>query len=157
LSGTVQPPGAPAAQLESVAQLDLERHELHLHALHIDYRDQKLRLQQTTTIAFGDGIVVSPLRLAIADTQLQASGRLLPTLALKASVHNFTPERLRFLWPDVGAEGHADAELELSGSLAKPQGQIRLQARGLRPKNGAARGLPATDIDGSAQLTPQGA
>jgi translocation and assembly module TamB len=157
LSGTVQPAGAPAAQCESVAQLDLQRRELHLHALHIDYRNQKLRLQQTANIAFGDGIVLSPLQLTIADTQLQASGRLTPTLALKASVHNFTPERLRFLWPDVGAEGHAEAELDLTGSLDKPQGQIHLKARDLRPSNGAARGLPATDIDASAQLTPQGA
>ncbi|HEY1724341.1 MAG TPA: translocation/assembly module TamB domain-containing protein [Steroidobacteraceae bacterium] len=157
LSGTVQSAAMPAMQLESMAELDLERRELQLHALHVDYRDQKLRLQHTTTIAFGNGIVLSPLQLAIADTELQASGRLTPTLALKASVHNFTPERLRFLWPDVGAEGHADAEVDLSGSLDKPQGQVRLRARGLRPSNGAARGLPATDIDASAQLTPQGA
>jgi len=128
---------------------------LRLTALRADYRQQTLQLLAPTMMSFGDGVAFEQLRLGMADTTLQASGRLTPTLELHASLRDFTPAQLRVVWPDLLAEGRADADVDLTGSLARPQGLVRLQARGLRASNGAARGLPSTDIDASAQLQEQ--
>jgi translocation and assembly module TamB len=145
----------PALQLDASATLYPERRELRLTALRADYRQQTLQLLAPTMMSFGDGVAFEQLRLGMADTTLQASGRLTPTLELHASLRDFTPAQLRVVWPDLLAEGRADADVDLTGSLARPQGLVRLQARGLRASNGAARGLPSTDIDASAQLQEQ--
>ena len=142
----------PALQLDTSATLRVDRRELRLTALRADYREQTLRLLSPTTISFADGIVLAQLRLGVADTVLQLAGRLTPTLDLSASLRDFRPALLRVVWPELQAEGHADADAELSGTLATPLGSLRVQARGLRASNGAARGLPSTDIDASAQL-----
>jgi translocation and assembly module TamB len=144
-----------ALRLDASATLHAERRELRLTALRADYRDQTLRLLAPATISFGDGIVLGTLRVGAADTVLQAAGRLTPTLDLTASLRDFSPALLRAVWPDLKAEGHADADADLIGTLAVPLGTLRIKARGLRSSNGAARGLPATDIDASAQLEQQ--
>jgi translocation and assembly module TamB len=142
-------------QLDTAATLHLEQRDVRLTALRADYRAQTLRLLAPTTISFANGLAVEPLQLGMADTTLQASGRLTPTLELHASLKNFAPALLRVWLPDLQAEGHVDADADLSGSLAQPLGRLRVQGRGLRSSNGAAAGLPATDIDASAQLQGQ--
>jgi translocation and assembly module TamB len=99
--------------------------------------------------------VLGQLRLGDEATVVQAAGRLTPRLELTASLRDFTPAVLRAVWPDLKGEGHVDADADLIGTLAVPLGTLRLKARGLRSINGAARGLPATDIDASAQLQEQ--
>jgi translocation and assembly module TamB len=103
-------------------------------------------------MSFGDGFAFDQLRLGMGDSTLQASGRVTPTLQLHAALSDFTPVQLRVLWPDLQAEGRVDADVDLTGSLAHPQGLLRVHGRGLRASNGAARGLPSTDLDASAQL-----
>ena len=152
---SVQTGSASALQLDTSATLHLERRDLQLTALQADYGEQSLRLLAPASISFGDGIVLGQLRLGAADTVLQAAGRLTPTLDLKASLRDFTPALLRVVWPELKAEGHADADAELTGTLAKPLGSLFVQASGLRANNGAARGLPSTDLDASAQLGEQ--
>jgi translocation and assembly module TamB len=152
---SVQTGNGPALQLDTAATLHLDQRELRMTALRADYREQTVRLLAPATISLGDGIVLSQLRLGAADTVLQATGRLTPTLDLKTSLRNFTPALLRVVWPELKGEGQVDADAELTGTLAKPLGSLSIQARGLRANNGAARGLPSTDIDASAQLAQQ--
>jgi translocation and assembly module TamB len=153
--GSVQGVSQPALQLDSSATLNLARRELRLTALESDYREQRLRLLAPTLMSFGNGFAFEQLRLGMGDTTLQASGRVTPMLELHAALRNFTPSLLRVWLPDLQAEGHADADADLTGSLSQPLGLLRLQARALRASNGAARGLPSTDIDASAQLGAQ--
>jgi translocation and assembly module TamB len=152
---SVQTGGASALQLDTSVTLNLERRAMTLTALQLDYGEQSLRLLAPASISFGDGIVLGSLRLGAADTVLQGAGRLTPALNLKASLRNFTPGLLRVVWPELKAEGHADADAELTGTLAKPLGSLFVHASGLRANNGAARGLPPTDLDASAQLGEQ--
>jgi translocation and assembly module TamB len=151
----VQAGNQPALQLDTSVTLYPEQREVRVTALRADYRQQTLRLLAPSLLSFGNGIAFDQLRLGMADTILQASGRLTPTLQLHATLRDFTPTQLRMLWPDLQAEGRVDADVDVTGSLAQPQGTVRLQARGLRASNGGARGLPATDIDASAQLQQQ--
>jgi translocation and assembly module TamB len=152
---SLQSGSEPALQLDTAVSLHLEQRELRLTALRAEYREQTLHLLAPATISFDDGIVLGQLRLGDEGAVLQAAGRLTPTLALSASLRDFTPALLRALWPDLKAEGHVDADATLSGSLALPLGSLSVKGRGLRSINGAARGLPSTDIDASAQLQGQ--
>ncbi len=152
---SVQAGSQPALQLDASATLYPERRELRLTALRADYRQQTLQLLAPTMMSFGDGVAFEQLRLGMGDSTLQASGRLTPTLQLHAVLRDFMPAQLRVLWPDLQAEGRVDADADLAGSLAHPQGLLRVQGRGLRASNGAARGLPSTDVDASAQLQEQ--
>jgi translocation and assembly module TamB len=151
-SASLQAGSLPALQLDTSATFDVERRELRLSALRADYREQTLRLLAPTTMSFADGVAFEQLRLGMGDSTLQAGGRLTPTLQLHAALSDFTPAQLRVLWPDLQAEGRVDANADLTGSLAHPQGLLKVQGRGLRASNGAARGLPSTDVDASAQL-----
>ena len=154
-TASVQSGTDPPLQLDSSATLQLERRELRLTALRADYREQTLHLLAPTTLSFGDGLVLAQCRLGVGDTVLEAAGRLTPALDVKASLRDFTPAVLRVLWPALPAEGHVDADAALTGTLASPLGSLTLRARALRASNGAARGLPPTDIDASATLQQQ--
>jgi translocation and assembly module TamB len=146
----------PALQLDSTQTLQLARRELRLVTLRADYRELSLRLLAPATLSFGDGLVLAPCRLGAGDTVVEVGGRLTPALALTASLRDFSPALLRVLWPALPAEGQVNADASLTGTLASPLGSLKLTARALRASNGAARGLPPTDIDASATLQPQG-
>ncbi|MFI4866602.1 MAG: translocation/assembly module TamB domain-containing protein [Steroidobacterales bacterium] len=152
---SLQSGSEPPLQLDTSATLHLEQRELRLSVLRADYREQTLQLLAPATISFGDGIALGQLRVGDEGAVLQAAGRLTPTLALSASLRDFTPALLRALWPDLKAEGHVDADADLTGTLAVPLGSLRVKGRGLRSVNGAARGLPPTDFDASALLQGQ--
>jgi translocation and assembly module TamB len=145
----------PALHLDAAATLRPDRHDVTLTALRADYRDQTLRLLAPASISFGDGVVLGQLRVGAGDTVLQLAGRVTPTLDVTASLSDFTPSLLRVLWPELKGEGRADVDAELTGTLAVPLGSVHLKARGVRSINGAARGLPPTDIDANAQLQQQ--
>jgi translocation and assembly module TamB len=140
------------AKLAMAATLSAGQSQLRLTAFKVDYRKQSLRLLAPAVIDFGDGLSVDQLSLGSADAQLQASGRLSPTLDLKASATNLTSAQLRALMPNLAVDGHVDAHAEVAGSVDKPTGNIEMHAAGLRAGSGAARGLPATNIDLKAQL-----
>jgi translocation and assembly module TamB len=145
------------AKLDMAATLSTGQSQLRLTAFKLDYRKQDLRLLAPAVIDFGDGLSVDQLSLGSADAQLQASGRLSPTLDLKASVTNLTSAQLRALLPTLAVDGRVDAHAEVAGSVDKPTGNVEMHAAGLRAGSGAARGLPATNIDLKAQLNGESA
>jgi translocation and assembly module TamB len=145
----------PALRLEASATVHPDRHDVRLTALRADYRDQTLRLLAPVGVSFADGIVLGQLRLGAGDTVLQLAGRVMPTLDVTASLSDFTLSLLRVLWPELKGEGRADADAQLTGTFAVPLGSLHVKARGVRSINGAARGLPPTDVDASAQLQQQ--
>jgi translocation and assembly module TamB len=143
------------AQLEMAATLDTNASILHLSAFKVDYRKQNLQLLAPADIHFGDAVSFDELSLGSADAQLRAQGRLTPTLELHAAISNVTAAQLHALWPTLEMDGRVDAHADLHGSLAMPTGVVEMHAAGLRAGSGAARGLPATNIDLNAQLGEQ--
>jgi translocation and assembly module TamB len=140
------------AQLDAASTLNINASEWRLTAFRLDYRKQTLQLLAPATITYGDGLEFDQIRLGSAEAQLQASGRLTPTLNLRASASDLGSAQLRALLPNLKMQGRVDAHAELTGTLDKPTGDVELHAAGVRPVNGAARGLPATNIDLKAQL-----
>jgi translocation and assembly module TamB len=139
-------------KLEAAATFDADQSALRLTAVRVDYRKQNLRLLAPSVIHFGDGLSVDELRLGSADAELNVAGRLTPGLDLHASVSNVTSAQLHALLPNLEVDGRVDAQADLRGTLAKTTGQVEMHAAGLRAGSGAARGLPATNIDLKAQL-----
>jgi translocation and assembly module TamB len=154
-SGEGEGPSDAPVQLDSAATLDLEQSTLRLAALQVAYRKTSLRLLAPSVIAFKDGLMIDQLRLGSDDSELQVAGRLTPTLELRASLSNLTAAPLRALLPSLQVDGRVDAHAELTGTLMTPTGKVEMHALGLRAGSGAARGLPATNIDVSARLAEQ--
>jgi translocation and assembly module TamB len=145
------------AQLEMAATLDTPASALRLSAFKADYRKQSLRLLAPADIHFGDGVTFDQMRFGSADAELQLQGRLTPALDLHVGLSNLTAAQLHALWPTLEMDGRVDAHADLHGSLAAPTGQLEMHAAGLRAGSGAARGLPATDIDLTAALGAESA
>lgn len=154
-SGTGEGPADAPVNMDVAALLDAPQSQLTLNSLTVDYRKASLRLLSPSLISYADGLAVDHLRLGSAQSELQLSGRITPTLDARASLSDLTEAPLRAVFPTLQVDGRVDASAEVTGSFAEPTGKVELHARGLRAASGAARGLPATIIDISAQLAGQ--
>ncbi len=147
--------GAGASELQAQASWHDAQRELSLTHLSASYRGQTLRLLAPAQVSLRDGVSVDRLRVGFGAAVIEVQGALTPRLDLRASVHNFTLAVLGALMPQfrgVRAQGHADATLQLQGSLHNPTGSLTLTAGGLGSGNGAAGGLPPGAIKVHAQL-----
>jgi translocation and assembly module TamB len=154
-SGDGEGPADAPVQIDAAALLDAPQSQLKLNSLKVEYRKAGLRLLSPSVISYGGGLAVDHLRLGSAQSELQLSGRITPTLDARASLSDLTEAPLRAVFPSLQVDGRVDASAEITGSFAQPTGKVELHALGLRASSGAARGLPATSIDVSAQLAGQ--
>jgi translocation and assembly module TamB len=118
----------------------------------LQYRGETARLRKPARLAYAAGLSVDALDLALGHARFQLSGRLAPTLAVKAELVGDTPALVDWILPGFLARGTIDARADLHGRLAAPLGEIRWNARGLRAADEEALGLPAVDFRGVAQL-----
>ncbi len=124
------------ATLTAAAVLDAKTHALTLATLTADYRAEALRLRAPTRLTYGAATAIDGLHLTLgppgtAPATLDVAGRIAPTLALTAALHNVTPELARPFAPNLHARGTIAAEARLSGTTAAPLGTIRVTARDL--------------------------
>ncbi|KAA6186683.1 hypothetical protein F2Q65_04760 [Thiohalocapsa marina] len=158
------PQRAEDSELRLVAAGDLAPFDrrLQLHGLSLDLTHQGLahglRQRGTALVALDAGLAIEDLRLGLlAPTpagplgpsgELRLSGRLTPAFALDANVSELpVPVLLRWLpVPAHALDGLIGLELRLQGTPKAPLGTLDLQALGLRPTEGVARGLPAGDL-----------
>jgi translocation and assembly module TamB len=140
------------AQLEAGGTIDGRQRTLRLSALELKYREQTARLSEPAVLAFGDGVSLDRLRLAVGGSTWQLQGRLAPSADLHASVHNLTTALLQPWLPGVQSDGGVDVDLDLQGSFTQPTGKLRIKGHDLRARSGSVRGLPAGNITLTAQL-----
>ena len=141
-----------AATLSATANLRLPQHDLQLSAFEAAYSGQTLRLLAPARLDFANGLAVEGLRLGVGGATFAASGRIMPALSLTASVRDVTPALAKPFMPDLNAAGTVGLNAELAGTLAAPEGALRLTGRGLRVMTGAAAGLPVADVNATATL-----
>ncbi|HTQ34661.1 MAG TPA: translocation/assembly module TamB domain-containing protein, partial [Stellaceae bacterium] len=151
LTGDLRLPVGPAT-LSATATARLQQNELQLSALEAGLIGEKLRLLSPARVAFGRGLAIDNLRLGIGGATIALVGRVTPALNLTASVRDLTPAVMKPLMPDLNAAGTVTMNAELRGTLAAPEGTLRLTGRGLRLMTGAAGGLPAAEINATATL-----
>jgi translocation and assembly module TamB len=143
------------ANLSLAALLNARAKQLTLHSLTGDWKTLALRQQGPALVDFGEKIAVDRLHLTINQASLDVAGRVSPTLDLTAALHNVTPDLARPLAPSLEAAGTLSATARLTGTPAALQGQVRLNATGLRLKTGPAASLPPAAIRADARLNGQ--
>ncbi|HTQ37140.1 MAG TPA: translocation/assembly module TamB domain-containing protein [Steroidobacteraceae bacterium] len=143
--------GKPA-RVAANSVLDLSSRTLRIAAANLEVYGQQLTLAQPATLSFGDGLAVTALRLQAQGATLTVEGRVTPALDLKATLRDVQPKLVNAFAGNVLAAGSINGDATLSGSPARPMGQLHLQALGMRAASGIADGLPAADLRVSAQL-----
>jgi translocation and assembly module TamB len=144
---------ASAAKLTAhgAAQLDLPGSVVTLTALKSDWRGLKLELDAPATLRFADGLAVDRLTAHLNKGRIAIAGKLMPELALTASVDDIALADFAAFVPGVGPQGTVSATADLRGSLAAPTGHVTLRGRGLRAAVSTG-GVPSADITLTAQL-----
>ncbi|HVC52070.1 MAG TPA: translocation/assembly module TamB domain-containing protein [Stellaceae bacterium] len=151
LTSRLQTPQGPAA-LSAAATLRLPQRELQLASLQVNHAGETTRLLAPARITFAGGVAVDNLRLGVGGAVLSLAGRVTPALALTVSARNLTPTLAK---PWLGAargSGALSFDGRLRGTLAAPEGTLRLTGRGLRLTTGSFGGLPPANIDATATL-----
>ena len=116
------------------------------------YRGETAQLRKPARLAYVTGVSVDALDLALGHAQFQLSGRLAPTLAVKAELAGDTPALVDWILPGFLARGTIDARADLHGRLTAPLGEVRWDAHGMRAADEDALGLPAVDFRGAARI-----
>ncbi len=146
-----------SATLLAAANARLPQHDLQISTFEAGYSGQTLRLLAPARLDFANGLAVEGLRLGMAGATVAASGRITPALNFTASVRDVTPALVKPFMPNLNAAGTFALNAELRGTLAAPEGTLRLTGRGLRVMNGAAGGMPAADVNATATLAKDAA
>ena len=140
------------ANVSTRALLDATAKQVTLQALAADYKGEALRLRAPAKIAFGGGVSVDQLRLALGDATVDVAGKITPVLALTAAVRNVTPALAKPFAPTLSAQGVLTADAHLTGTTAAPQGSVRVQATGFRMRTGPAASIPAASVIANVAL-----
>lgn len=139
--------GAPLAA-RAAARLDARARRLDLASLALDWRAHTLRLARPVRISFADGVTLDGLALRLGAASLSVRGRVAPVLDLTARLSDL-PASLA--GPQFA--GTLSAEATLRGPPARPDGRIRLSARGLGMTEGPARTLKPAELVATATLS----
>ncbi|HWB50311.1 MAG TPA: translocation/assembly module TamB domain-containing protein [Stellaceae bacterium] len=151
LAANLRLPQGPAT-LSATTTARLPQHDLQVSALEAGYGGQTMRLLAPARIDFGNGLAVDGLRLGVGGATVALSGRVTPALNLTVAVRDVTPALAKPFAPKLDAAGTLAVNAELRGTLAAPEGTLRLTGHGLRLTNGLAGGVPAADINATVTL-----
>jgi len=143
--------GSPAG-LNASAVLNAPKKKVDLSVLAATWKGEKLRLLSPAEVVFAKGLSVNNLRLGLREALLEVSGRLSPTLDLTAHVRNLSPDVAAAIVPDLNAQGTIRADAKLTGTLARPDGTVQVDAKGLRMRSGPGSSLPAANFTAKADL-----
>jgi translocation and assembly module TamB len=140
------------ARVQSAATLNLDSRALRVSNLSVGYRGETFRLLLPAQITFQKELSVDELKVGARDAVLDIKGELAPTLDLRASLEKLNPGLVNAFSPGLLASGTIEARARLEGTLANPNGTLRLDATGVQFADESATGLPAADLHARAQL-----
>jgi len=142
--------GIPA-HVVATALANVPGSQLRLTQMTADWHEQTMTLAAPANFDLAGGAAVDRLALKLAGGTFTASGRLTPQLGLNASAENIQLAALRSFAPRLGAEGVLSASANLTGTLAAPNGTIRVNGKELRVA-GYSRKLASATLDARADL-----
>lgn len=143
--------GAPA-RINAAATLNATARTLTVSSLDAEWKQQPLRLLAPTRIDFANGLAVDRLRLGMHQAVLAVQGRVSPTLDLTASLEHVPANLASIAEPTINASGTIAANARLTGTMARPNGSVRLTASEVRVRNGPGASLPPANLVASATL-----
>ncbi len=145
--------GGMGATVTSAGMLNFPDRRLTLSRLQAGWKGETLSLLSPAQLAFADGLTVDRLRLGLHGGVLEIAGRASPTLDLTASLRNLPADLANAAAPGLGATGTLSADARLTGTAARPSGNIKLTGSGLRLTQGPAASLPAATVTASLALS----
>lgn len=142
-----------AARLDAAAQLDVSRRSVTLSSLSAGWKQRSVRLLAPARIALGPEISVDNLRLAVDRGVLTVNGKAGTALALNATLRDLPADIVTIASPGTAASGTIGAEMHLTGTVARPEGTVRLTASGLRVRSGPGQAMPTANVTATATLS----
>lgn len=152
MAASLQNLAGAKAELTGTGDLNTRNKQLTIIGFQAVRKDETLRLQMPAHINFADGVSVDRLRLNLGEAALAMSGRISPTLALTASMHQLPAKLAAEFFPGLALTGTLQADARLNGTVSQPEGNIRVEAEGLRMSTGAAHALPPVKIQAGAEM-----
>lgn len=152
VASNLQTPRGPA-HLSATATGDLPGKNLRLASLRATYAGETARLLAPAKVSLAAGLSVDQLRLGVNDAVIALAGRMTPTLALTVSARNVSPAAAEPFLPGFKGSGTIALDGKLHGTLAAPEGTLRLTGRRLQLNAGGVGAVPPADIDATAMFT----
>jgi translocation and assembly module TamB len=138
--------------LSATADLDLAARKLELANAALAYRGQTVRLLAPAHVSFAAGVNIDEVKLGVDAAVFSLRGQVAPALDLEASLTQVRPEVINVFAPGLLVGGLLEARARLTGTVAHPSGQIRLDASDILFADDAATGLPPLQLHGTADL-----
>ncbi len=155
LSAAAQNLAGAEARLTSAATLDAPAKNVAVSALQASWKGETLRLLSPVRVGFGAGITLDRLRLGLRKAVLEVAGRAAPTLDLSVALRNVPADLAALFAPGLAADGTLRADARLTGTPARLDGTVKVEAKGLRV--GPGRTLPPADLIATAHLSGESA
>lgn len=140
------------ATVATALVLDATAKDARVSALTATWKGETARLLAPVRIGFANAVTVDRLRVGVQQAVLDLAGRLSPTLDLTARLSNVTPALAAPFAPGVKADGVVNADARITGTPARPTGTVRVDATGLRLRNGQAAAIPPASLHATATL-----
>jgi translocation and assembly module TamB len=141
-----------AASLSADGSLNLDSRAITAAHAVLNYHGLDVRLLSAAQIDLANGVTIEGLKLGAQQAVFQLDGELLPALDVRASLRQVHASLVNVFAPELLASGTIEASAQLQGSFSSPTGQVTLTAKGLASSDDAAFGLPAVDLNATAQL-----
>ncbi|MEJ0018046.1 MAG: translocation/assembly module TamB domain-containing protein [Acetobacteraceae bacterium] len=143
--------GAPA-RLDAAGTVNATRQSLRLASMQAEWHQQTLRLLAPVQIGFADGVTIDRLRLGLRQAVIDVAGRAGATLDITASLRNLPADIAAAFAPAAAVDGTLQGDARITGTAARPTGQVRLSATGLRARTGPGRALPPAAVTARLDL-----
>jgi translocation and assembly module TamB len=144
--------GAPA-RLNTTATLNVPQRGVMLASLQAEWKQLTLRLLAPARINAADGVAVDNMRLGLQQAVLAINGKAGSTLDLTASLRDLPADIAAIASPQLAANGTISADARITGTSARPDGTVKLNARGVQLKSGPGRAVPPANLTAEAALS----
>jgi translocation and assembly module TamB len=151
-SATLQNVAGGDASFGTRLTVDAVGRKILLSSLEANTHGETLRLVAPARLDVGASIGVDRLRLALGSASLDIAGKVSPALSLTAALRGVTPDLAKPFVPGLDAAGLLSADARLTGTMARPQGSVRIAALGLRARRGPAASLAPASAQVTAML-----
>lgn len=138
-------------------ELNLTAQTLNINDLSGDWHGLTARLLTPALFEMKPDLAIRHLQLSLARANIAVDGTFSPILNVKTSIKNIDLSFLQKMFPKLNCAGLINLNATLTGLLTAPQGQIALQATGLRYLTPETSQLPPATLSGSAVLKGQSA
>lgn len=141
------------ARMSADATVNAAQGVMRVAALQMAYDGESVRLLGPARVTLVNGFALENVRLGIGGAVVTADGRVTPALALTLTGRNLTPALAKPFMPGLAATGTVAFDARLTGTVAAPDGTVRVTGRQLRIEGGPGISVPPASLDAHATLS----